>query len=442
MAKAKKPKRSGGRPQPPKAEPTTHQLRQEYYRLRAEREAMAELGLDLADREPPKGDASWWADTRDALDRLEIVHAVWRFAGLTGGAPEPEDWDTQHGWPSETEVLQVFKSWDEMLEQSGIGDAVFGELTRKLLDAHAAVAEREAAHEAARKRLEAEQRKLPELRRLAESARAKREEADGRARETAAQRDALERERDALTARVEELGRELAAARASHAAGAPVHDDLTHEVERLSGERDAAAAARDAAHAEIDRLRAAAEQDRRTIVELTRTLALVDVEDEAAAAEVVHAEDEPPGTVLEAVERAAAEARHLRFAPRAFETAAESPFRRPGLVLRTLRALDEMAERFAAGDMGKSLVQAASEHGITQYKQDVAETTRKRYEDEYTFTWEGRKLWVGPHVGLGSGSGAGFVARIYLHVADGSDDGVPRGIYVGVVGRHLPDTTT
>ena len=51
------------------------------------------------------------------------------------------------------------------------------------------------------------------------------------------------------------------------------------------------------------------------------------------------------------------------------------------------------------------------------------------------------KLELGPHVAIGSGSGAGFVARIYLHVADGSGQ-VPRGIYVGHVGRHLPDTTT
>ncbi len=52
------------------------------------------------------------------------------------------------------------------------------------------------------------------------------------------------------------------------------------------------------------------------------------------------------------------------------------------------------------------------------------------------------KLWVGPHIGLGSGSGAQFIARIYLHVSDGSDPDVPRGIVVAVVGRHLPDTTT
>jgi hypothetical protein len=111
-------------------------------------------------------------------------------------------------------------------------------------------------------------------------------------------------------------------------------------------------------------------------------------------------------------------------------------------VLRTLRALDDLAGRYAEGDMGKSLGQAAAEHGITQWRPDVAETTRKRYEDEYTFTLDGKRLWVGPHIGLGSGAGAQFIARVYLHVSDGSDPDVPRGIIVAVVGRHLPDTTT
>ena len=69
---------------------------------------------------------------------------------------------------------------------------------------------------------------------------------------------------------------------------------------------------------------------------------------------------------------------------------------------------------------------------------------RDSYEKDYTFTWPGppaRELLVGPHVGLGSGSGASFVARIYLHAHEGGD-GLDRGLIVAVVGRHLPDTTT
>jgi hypothetical protein len=110
-------------------------------------------------------------------------------------------------------------------------------------------------------------------------------------------------------------------------------------------------------------------------------------------------------------------------------------------VLKTLRQLDELSARFAAGDMGMSLSQAAANLGITQYKQGVSELARTRYEKDYTFTYDGHELIVGPHVGLGSGSGAAFVARIYLHAHEGGD-GLDRGLIVAVVGRHLPDTTT
>ncbi len=103
-------------------------------------------------------------------------------------------------------------------------------------------------------------------------------------------------------------------------------------------------------------------------------------------------------------------------------------------------ALDALAGRFAAGEMGVSLVQAASEAGLT-YKQGVSEIARSRNPHHYSVGWEGHRLELGPHVALGSGSGAGFIARIYLHVADGTGE-VPRGLYVGHVGRHLPDTTT
>jgi hypothetical protein len=220
------------------------------------------------------------------------------------------------------------------------------------------------------------------------------------------------------------------------------------EMERTLADVAATQQARDELHDRMERLRAEREQDRRTIAELTMLLARVDAEGTEGADGTLPAKAEPespPSTVLEAVERAAAESKHLIFAPKAFETASESPFRRPGLVLRTLRGLDALAGRYAAGDMGKSLSQAASEHGITQWKADIAETTRKRYEDDYSFFLAGPgtpKLWVGPHIGLGSGSGAQFIARIYLHVSDGSDPDVPRGIVVAVVGRHLPDTTT
>ncbi|MCW3001658.1 MAG: hypothetical protein JWQ20_956 [Conexibacter sp.] len=430
------------------AEPTTAQLRQEYYARRAAEQALEELGLRLDERPPPKGDAHWWSEAQSALDRLEIMHAVWRFTGLAGYAPEPEDFDPDQGWPTAGEVEAVFGSWDKMLDESGIDEAIFGVVVEKALAAHEKLGAREKELELQARKLEDEGKKIPELRRREEVARAKRDEADGARQEAEAARDAIGRERDALAARATELQLEVDALRTAAAATAdapPAETELLEEMERTLADQAATQHARDELHERMELLRTEREQDRRTIAELTQLLARVDTDAAASNGLATVAEPEtPPATVLEAVERAAAEAQHLRFAPKAFETAADSPFRRPGLVLRTLRGLDELAGRYAAGDMGKSLGQAAAEHGITQWKPDIAETTRKRYEDDYSFALEGssRKLWVGPHIGLGSGSGAQFIARIYLHVSDGSDPEVPRGVVVAVVGRHLPDTTT
>jgi hypothetical protein len=447
-------KKKQARPTRPKksAEPTTAQLRQEYYARRAAEQALEELGLRLEDREPAKGDAHWWGGARDALDRLEIIHAAWRFAGLNGFAPEPEDFDPDKGWPTAEEVEAVFGSWDKMLDESGLDGAIFNLVVEKALAAHEKLQAREKELELRAGKLEAEAKKIPELKRREEVARAKREEADDARATAEAARDAVARERDAAQARVAALEAEVAELRAAAAAAADARaggfdSELLEEMERALADAAATEQARDELHERMERLRAEREQDRRTIAELTQLLARVDAEGGEApdGGSVGDVEETPPATVLEAVERAAAESKHLKFAPKAFETAAESPFRRPGLVLRTLRSLDDLAGRFAEGDMGKSLVQAAAEHGITQYKHDIAETTRKRYEDDYSFFLDGPgspKLWVGPHIGLGSGSGAQFIARIYLHVADGSDPDVPRGIYVAVVGRHLPDTTT
>jgi hypothetical protein len=443
----KKPARPA-RPQK-SAEPTTAQLRQEYYARRAAEQALEELGLRLDERPAPKGDAHWWADTRDALDRLEIMHAVWRFTGVTGYAPEPEDFDPDQGWPTADEVEAVFGSWDKMLDESGIDGAIFGVVVEKALAAHEKLGAREKELELQARKLEDEGKKIPELKRREEVARAKRDEADTARQEAEAARDAVGRERDALASQLADVQAEAHALRAAAEATAEARADgvdteLLEEMERTLADQAATQQARDELHDRMERLRAEREQDRRAIAELTQLLARVDTEAGPVDGATVAEPETPPATVLEAVERAAAEARHLRFAPKAFETAADSPFRRPGLVLRTLRGLDELAGRYAAGDMGKSLSQAAAEHGITQWKGDIAETTRKRYEDDYSFALEGssRKLWVGPHIGLGSGSGAQFIARVYLHVSDGSDPEVPRGIVVAVVGRHLPDTTT
>ncbi|HEV2061625.1 MAG TPA: hypothetical protein VGR12_02135, partial [Solirubrobacteraceae bacterium] len=207
------------------------------------------------------------------------------------------------------------------------------------------------------------------------------------------------------------------------------HEAALAELEAIRAHRDELAA-------RVGELEDAARKDRQAIAELSAALGerAPTVEEEATAAE------EAPKSVLEAVRLAAQRNPHLVFTESAFDSASDSPYRRPEEILETLRTLDALAERYNAGEMGVSLGQAAQEAGLA-WRAGVSELARTRWAKHYVVTHDGHKLDLGPHVALGSGSGAGFVARIYLHLADGNGD-VPRGIYVGHVGRHLPDTTT
>jgi hypothetical protein len=210
-------------------------------------------------------------------------------------------------------------------------------------------------------------------------------------------------------------------------------------------DHEAALAARDQAerHAEAlaeqldDALQELEDRDR-ALAELRR--ALGEGEEGGGAPGKDAAEEEPPATVLEAVERAAERCPHLRFAPRAFESAAESPFSRPQLILDNLLRLDELAAAYLQGDLGERLADVAFRMRLA-WRGGISERTRTRYGREYDFAYDGHAFQLGPHVRIGSGSGAGSIARIYLALHPGDDD-LERSVIVGHVGRHLPDSTT
>jgi hypothetical protein len=418
------------------------QQREEWRKAKAEDEALEELGLmlDLEGREPPKYDVIAGADARDQIDRLELLLAYYRWTVLTGTTPLPEDWEGSDDWPHPDAADALFGSWDGLVDSTRIEDGLLIELVDKALDAHAKLKARSEELDRRARGMDDEATKGAELRRQAELAGQRRDEAIGRAQEAEGARDRALAENQRLRERAAALEAQLAEEQPEAAAPPPDFDEWLQGFEQQLAAQAATEAARDELHARLEELATERERDRQTIAELSRLLAAADTQTDGAPDAEARAE-EPPATVLDAVERVAAEAKSLRFAPRAFETAADSPFRRPGLVLKTLRQLDELSARFAAGDMGMSLSQAAANLGITQYKQGVSELARTRYEKDYTFTYDGHELIVGPHVGLGSGSGAAFVARIYLHAHEGGD-GLDRGLIVAVVGRHLPDTTT
>jgi hypothetical protein len=367
------------------------------------------------------------------VEEVDYVYQLYRWIILTGSVPKAQEWLKREAWPHPDYVIEVFGSWEKFLAHAHVTESP---LLARLRAADAA--EKDVA--AGRKQVEKELARVEDLRRQVQTARHAREAAEADRGEERGRADRLERARGAAEARAAAAEGKLHERAAALDAAVPSADTAADErAAALADELDAVRAHREELLRQAEELREQAVQDARTINRLSTILA---ERGEGAEAEAEDAgETAPPATVLEAVERAAAAATHLQFTPDAFTSAADSPYRRPAEILETLMVLDELAALHADPDgFGRSLTQAATERGLT-YKHDVSETARSRHPHEYATTVEGHRVDLGPHVALGSGSGAGFIARIYLHVADGSGD-VPRGMYVGHVGRHLPDTTT
>ena len=404
-------------------------------------EASPEPVEEKPDERPfPAGDVNELRDLYSITDRMALLYHLYRWTLLTGELPEPEDWQRRDDWPHPNWVEDVYGNWDAMLDASGVDDArllgMYEEQEKKLKEAR-----RRADEATARARaLAREESREPELRRQVDVAKRKREEAEDARAHAEAEASRSRAELEAQRARAEAAERKLAEGREAPAAEDP-------EIARLRAELAAARRDIDSMRGEQERLVSSLEAARDERDQARQALRRVQAE--LGAREDALPEDAEPteedgelGNVLEAVERAARDAEHLVFAQSAFESAGESPFRHPARVYDTLMRLDELAGLYARPEgFGQSLGQAANELGLN-WRGDVSELARGRWPEHYRFSHDGHDLWMGPHVALGSGSGANNIARIYLHVADGDDDGLARGLIVASVGRKKPDTTT
>jgi hypothetical protein len=263
------------------------------------------------------------------------------------------------------------------------------------------------------------------------------ERAHARLSQTAAERDRLRELADAppggaprhddaevagLLARVADLESQLVDR-------AVALEELTDAVERADADR---------AH-----LRATARRLRRLALEAGSTdVDLVDPEDHGP----LRVDDLPHvRTVLQAVELAAAHAEHLVYTERAFATARTAPYDEPRKLLRDLVALDRVAAAWAVeGGVGRAIRDVALGEQL-EWADDVSVTARNQNAREYRFSHDGRPLWAGPHVRVATGRGLQRTCRIYLALVKGTEPdlaGLPRGVYVGPVGRHLSDSTS
>jgi hypothetical protein len=372
------------------------------------------------------------------VEEADYLLALYRWILLTGEVPRAQDWLRREEWPHPDYVIDVFGSWEKFLQHAEIPASPLLARLREADDERRAVAARQQQAERELARVEDLRRQVETAKRRREAADAERAELSARAARLAAQ---LERAEARAAAAEEHLADRRQHAEEAARPRGEASDEWLAAHEALLDELEAVRAHREELLRQVEELREAAAQDAKAIARLSATLGEAAAGPDGNGAGAPAEPLAPPASVAEAVQRAATQAQHLVFTRAAHEAAADSPYRRPADVLDALLRLDELAALYADPEgFGRSLGQAAEELGLT-WRQNVSELARSRKPHAYTVTHDGERLELGPHIAIGSGSGAGFIARIYLHVADGSGD-VPRGLYVGHVGRHLPDTTT
>lgn len=150
-------------------------------------------------------------------------------------------------------------------------------------------------------------------------------------------------------------------------------------------------------------------------------------------------DSDDPATVADAVRNAEGKCKALIFTESARRSAADSPFMRPREVQDALELLDKVTGEWQArrrkGEPGGDVRRMLMDRGIgKRCSMHISDTTRNRYESDYTFLVDGAPTLVEPHITLGSGD-AGKCASI--HFQPPTDK---RATVVVHVGRHLPNT--
>jgi len=146
-------------------------------------------------------------------------------------------------------------------------------------------------------------------------------------------------------------------------------------------------------------------------------------------------------TILDAVMEAerlfgAASDAPLLFLDSVYESAANSPYKRPGEVFRLLTALAESAQewRGANGNLGRSFAGLLGERGFGE--KIISQTTEAKFGGDYTFPYGGRPVLFEHHWTLGSRS-ANTCLSVHWH-----RDTDAKRIVIGHCGRHLRNTRT
>jgi len=185
-------------------------------------------------------------------------------------------------------------------------------------------------------------------------------------------------------------------------------------------------------------------QDNKTLRENAAALVAHGVWMDRTSASLGQAPIEPEdpvaaSSVAEAVQQAEATSKNLRFLPSAHSSASASPYKHPERVQEALSALDEVAsiwvETVSTGKAGGSVRQLFKERGF-DYSDDVSQTSKGKWGDEYTATYDGQKVDISPHITIGAKQADSCISIHWAWHKDG------KVVLVAHVGRHKTNTKT
>jgi len=206
-------------------------------------------------------------------------------------------------------------------------------------------------------------------------------------------------------------------------------EQLDDALEEVEAERDEFAELLEEKEVEAEELSTEVALLRGRLAELT--VLTVDLDAELARARP----DRVLRTVLDAVNRARSECKHLEFLPTAFTTANELQGPNPRQVLQDLKALDN-----AVANWRRDVFPIA---GLQSYLRDsagldfaprISEDTHHRHGEWYSALHKNKQIHIGAHLRRGKNR---TLIRIYMHV-----DTAEKSIVIAKIVRHGPDSTS
>lgn len=159
--------------------------------------------------------------------------------------------------------------------------------------------------------------------------------------------------------------------------------------------------------------------------------------EEATAPEAAEqpAGERSPASVRDAVNFAIEDCPHLQFLDSGRSSADDSPFKRPAEIYEVLSTMNKVASVWARNRGGGDLRQMLRDAGLGKRVSNfISQTARGKWNDDYTFVYEGKPQLFEWHVTLGAGA-ADTCASI--HFLPDQDRG---RLIIAHVGRHLTNT--